>query len=47
MILRGKKMRFEDNNFEKEFIKWLNSKTEEEIIEDFKKITDEQVNDFK
>lgn len=32
-------MKFEDNNFEEEFMNWLNSKTEEEIIETLKKYT--------
>ncbi len=36
-------MRFEDENFEEEFLKWLDSKTEEEIIESLKKYAiDEQ-----
>ena len=30
-------MKFEDNNFEEEFLKWLNTKTQDEIIESFKK----------
>ena len=36
-------MRFEDENFDEEFLKWLDSKTEEEIIESLKKYAiDEQ-----
>lgn len=30
-------MKFEDENFKEEFMKWLNSKTEEELVESFKK----------
>jgi len=30
-------MRFEDKNFEEEFMNWLNSKTKKELIEDLKK----------
>ena len=36
-------MRFEDDNFEEEFLRWLNTKTQEEIIEGLKKyIVEEQ-----
>lgn len=37
-------MRFEDDNFEEEFLKWLDTKTENDIIEGLKKyaINDEQ-----
>ena len=30
-------MKFEDNNFEEEFLKWLNTKTQDEIIKSLKK----------
>lgn len=30
-------MKFEDKNFKEEFIKWLKSKTQDEIIESLKK----------
>lgn len=30
-------MRIEDENFEEEFLKWLNTKTQDEIIEGLKK----------
>lgn len=30
-------MRFEDENFEEEFLKWLDSKTQNEIVEGLKK----------
>jgi len=30
-------MKFEDKNFEKEFMNWLSSKTEEDLVETFKK----------
>ena len=32
-------MKFEDENFEEEFLEWLNSKTKEELIDSFKKYT--------
>ena len=32
-------MKFEDENFEEEFLDWLNSKTKEELIDSFKKYT--------
>ena len=32
-------MKFEDENFEEEFEKWLKSKTKEELIEAMKKYT--------
>ena len=32
-------MKFEDENFEEEFLEWLNSKTKEELINSFKKYT--------
>ena len=31
-------MKFEDKDFEERFLKWLRSKTEEEIIQEIKKI---------
>jgi len=33
-------MRFEDENFEEEFLKWLETKKQDEIIEDLKKYID-------
>ena len=30
-------MKFGDENFKEEFMRWLNSKTEEELVESFKK----------
>lgn len=33
-------MRFEDENFEEEFFKWLETKKQDEIIEDLKKYID-------
>ena len=33
-------MKFEDKDFEKKFIKWINSKTEEEIIQKLEKVKD-------
>ena len=35
-------MRFEDENFEEEFLKWLDTKTQDEIIEDLKKYIDNE-----
>lgn len=34
-------MKFEDKDFEEKFSKWLNSKTEEEIIRGIEKIIEE------
>lgn len=31
-------MKFEDENFKEEFMKWLSSKTEEEIVQKFKEL---------
>lgn len=31
-------MKFEDENFKEEFMKWLNSKTEEEILQKLKEL---------
>ena len=40
-------MKFEDDNFEEEFLDWLNSKTKEEIIEGLKGVTMEiEIGDF-
>lgn len=35
-------MKFKDKDFEEKFLKWLNSKTEEEIIERIEKIIEER-----
>ena len=35
-------MKFKDKDFEEKFLKWLNSKTEEEIIEGIEKIIEER-----
>lgn len=35
-------MKFKDKDFEEKFLKWLNSKTEEEIIEKIEKIIEER-----
>lgn len=35
-------MKFKDKDFEEKFLKWLNSKTEEEIIEEIEKIIEER-----
>ena len=35
-------MKFEDKDFEKKFIKWINSKTEEEIIQKLEKLIEER-----
>lgn len=35
--MKSKSIRFEDENFEEEFEEWLNTKTENEIIESMKK----------
>lgn len=35
--LKKKSIRIEDENFEEEFEKWLNTKTEDELIESMKK----------
>lgn len=34
-----KLLKIEDENFEEEFLDWLNSKTKEELIESMKKYT--------
>lgn len=35
-------MKFEDKDFEKKFIKWINSKTEKEIIQKLEKVIEER-----
>lgn len=35
-------MKFEDENFKEEFMKWLNSKTEEEIVQKFKELEEDK-----
>lgn len=35
-------MKFEDKDFEEKFLKWLNSKTEEEIIQGIEKTIEER-----
>lgn len=34
-------MKFEDENFKEEFMKWLNSKTEEEILQKLKELEED------
>lgn len=35
-------MKFEDENFKEEFMKWLSSKTEEEIVQKFKELEEDK-----
>ena len=35
-------MKFEDENFKEEFMKWLNSKTEEEILQKLKELEEDK-----
>lgn len=35
-------MKFEDENFKEEFMKWLNSKTEEEIVQKLKELEEDK-----
>ncbi len=35
-------MKFKDKDFEEKFLKWLNSKTEEEIIEGIEELIEER-----
>lgn len=36
-------MKFEDENFEEEFINWLNNKSEENLVKDLKKYSERKV----
>ena len=36
-------MKFENENFEEEFLKWLNSKSKEELVKDLKKYSERKI----
>lgn len=40
--MKNKSIRIEDDNFEEEFEKWLNTQTEDELIESMKKYMSEE-----
>lgn len=40
-------MKFEDKNFEKNFLKWLKNKSEEDLVKDLKKYSEKKVEENK